>query len=327
MTLDTISLDFLRLPSPLELVDPDYKSCGVELYIKRDELIHPLINGNKWRKLSLTFHQALQNNKSTVLSFGGSFSNHLVAVACLAKQLNLKSIGVVRSHKPDEDNPTIKLLGALGMKMLFLSPSGYREMMKSENDSYQIDNKKDVIVIPEGGTNELGALGAMKIMKEVAEQTNKKFDFIVVSVGTGGTLAGISKNSPGDSIIYAMLPFKGVISQLEGHKWIDNIKNIEWINVSQKSRFGSYQHGVSSYINQFYKDYKILLDPIYTARAMRGLDESILAGRIPHGSKVLFIHTGGLQGIMGYNYFYSEKEKIEIPSDYQWLANPLTTFG
>jgi 1-aminocyclopropane-1-carboxylate deaminase len=214
------------------------------------------------------------------------------------------------------------------MHIIFKSPTEYKEEMNLHIMASCSKMNDEMLIVPEGGTNEKGVIGAMEIMQEVANQSAVKFDFIVVSVGTGGTLAGISKSSPKGSIIYAMSPFKSEITQIAGHEWLaSDHGSIQWINVSEKSKFGSYQSGVSDYINQFYNNYDILLEPIYTARAMSGLDKLILNGDVPKGSKMLFIHTGGLQGIMGYNYLHSDKACISIPQDYAWLANPLTTFG
>ena len=320
----------LQLPSRIDLVDSDYRGKGIKLYMKRDDLIHPWINGNKWRKLSLQVAHLSPDAPKLVLTYGGAFSNHLVAVAAYCYDQKMTCRGIIRSHTPEKadiNNPTIKLLTSMGMTLHYVDPKEYAQ----KNSGAQVQNilrdNAKTLIIPEGGTSELGAQGAKTIMEEVYQQTDIRFDSVVVSVGTGGTLAGITQSIDPRSRIIAMSPFKAKIEKLEGFQWMKQVGAIDWCNASEGLKFGGIQSAIADYINIFYSSYSILLDPIYTAKGMMYLDKLIDSGKFLSGSNVLFIHTGGLQGIMGYNYMSKNWQNINIPDDYIFLQSPWTTLG
>ena len=328
MMSDSI-FSLLNLPSQIDLVDSDYRYRGVKLYMKRDDLIHPWINGNKWRKLHLQVAQIATVDPELIITFGGAFSNHLVAVAAYCNAQKIRCMGIIRSHTPekvDYDNPTIKLLISMGMTLQLVNPNEYTQKDCGLTVKKILQEKANILIIPEGGTSELGAQGAITIMEEVYEQTDIHFDFVVVSVGTGGTLAGITQSINPQSRIIAMSPFKPEIERLMGFRWMNQVATIDWCNASGGLKFGGVQSSIATYINSFYINYGILLDPIYTAKGMMYLDQLIDSGNLS-GSNVLFIHTGGLQGIMGYNYMNKNREKIKIPEDYNFLQSPWTTLG
>lgn len=327
MTLDDMVHKYLNLPSPLELISDNYLNEGIELFFKRDDLIHPWICGNKWRKLQYNINHNLSRTEHIFLTFGGTFSNHLVALAAISYYLNVPSIGIVRSYKPDETNPTIRLLRSFQMELIFVLPSEYEILKNDLNALQDLTGQKQLVVIPEGGTNHLATLGVRHIYNEIILQHPEAFDIVAVCTGTGGTAAGLSQTIPDSTCLWVLSPFKSDITSVEGMNWIDQSKEIIWHNISGKVKFGHHQEGIGAYINQFYEKYNILLDPIYTARAMRFIDRLIMNQELNYGTRLLFIHTGGLQGILGHNYLYGEKDPISIPADYTWLTNPSITFG
>lgn len=321
--------EILQLPSPLELIDNNYRDKGVQLFIKRDDLIHPWINGNKYRKLNLNIASYYQERKEGIISFGGAFSNHLVALSCICHFLNIPFIAIVRSYDWDHNNPILKLLKQWGAELIPVHPKEYKLKEESALIKEIIKRNEYYMVIPEGGTNELAVKGTGSIWTEIGSQSEYVNDFITVcSAGTAGTFAGISNQMRDQSKLIVGSPFKADVTHLKGFAWLnDMIPLSQIVNVSNGKRFGKYDKDIVNYINTFYQEYGILLDPLYTAKTMYWLDQSIEERRFEPGSKIVFIHTGGLSGIIGYNYLHGDKQEIKIPSEYGHLSNPEITKG
>lgn len=285
---------------------------NVKLFIKREDLIHPLISGNKFRKLKYNLRQAKKDNFSTILTFGGAFSNHILAVASTGFENNLKTIGIIRGeellHKINE-NPTLKKAQELGMQFKFVSREEYR--VKNSNDF--IANLElefgSFYLLPEGGTNEL----AIKGCEEILTNEDKIFSHICCSIGTGGTISGIINASCDGQQIVGFPSLKGDFISNE----ISNFaKQSNW-NLVFDYHFGGYgkiTDELIRFINEFYVNYKIPLDPIYTGKMMFGIVDLIRNDYFPKGSKILAIHTGGIQGVKGMNVLLEkqQREKIQI---------------
>lgn len=295
----------LTLPSPVqELTRYSKRFSDIQLFIKRDDLIHPLICGNKWRKLKYNLHEFVRDDYESILSFGGAYSNHLVAIAAAGELLEVATIGIIRSYHKEVNNPTIELLRQKGMKVFFVHPDEYKQKERSLIIRSIIAQFDNAYVIEEGGTNLLAMKGVGEMMEEVIGDA-KDFSHVVLALGTGGTLAGVAQALKGTGKqIVAISPFKGGIKELEGFKYIDepSFKNIDIIPCFPQSRFGAYDVSIVDYIRSFNDCDNILLDPVYTVKVLMTTEHLINQGYFPLGSQILLIHTGGLQGIAGYEY-------------------------
>jgi 1-aminocyclopropane-1-carboxylate deaminase len=286
---------------------------NVELFIKREDLIHPLISGNKFRKLKYNIHQAKEENHSVLLTFGGAFSNHILAVASAGFENNFKTIGVIRGeellHKINE-NPTLKKAQELGMQFKFVSREDFR--VKDTKDFIANLHKEfgAFYLLPEGGTNDL----AIKGCEEILEDEDKIFTHICCAIGTGGTISGIINSSLAHQEIIGFPSLKGDFISNE----ISNFaKKSNWKIISDY-HFGGYgkiTEELIRFINEFYTKHKIPLDPIYTGKMMYGIDDLIKNNYFSKGSKILAIHTGGLQGIKGMNILLEKQKKETIHLD------------
>ncbi|WP_338376230.1 pyridoxal-phosphate dependent enzyme [uncultured Flavobacterium sp.] len=280
---------------------------NVELYIKREDLIHPLISGNKYRKLKYNLLQAKTENKTTLLTFGGAFSNHILAVASAGFENNFKTIGIVRGEElfdKIDQNPTLKKAQELGMQFKFVS----REEFRNKTTKAFLHNLKtefgDFYLLPEGGTNEL----AIKGCEEILTKEDEVFTHICCSIGTGGTISGIINSSLNSQQIVGFPSLKGDFISNEITNFV--VKS-NW-NVISEYHFGGYGKITDSlirFINDFNVQHDIPLDPIYTGKMMFGIDDLLKKDYFPKGSKILAIHTGGLQGIQGMNEMLKKQNK------------------
>lgn len=274
--------------------------------VKRDDLIHPYISGNKFRKLKYNLAQAEKEGKNTLLTFGGAFSNHISAVAAVGKEFGFRTIGVIRGEELVDKvngNPTLKFAKSCGMTFKFVT----REVFRNKVSESFIESLRrqfgDFYLIPEGGTNAL----AIKGCKEILSKTDDYYDYISCSVGTGGTISGIINASKSHQKIIGFPALKGGFLQEEISKFA---KNSNW-QLLPEYHFGGYAKinpELISFINQFKNDYKIPLDPIYTGKMMYGVMDLLRKGYFPEKSKILVIHTGGLQGIFGMNEVLKKRQ-------------------
>lgn len=267
----------------------------ISLQIKREDLLHPHISGNKFRKLKYNLLHAKATNQHTIVSFGGAFSNHILALAAAGKEYNVNTIGIIRGDELKSSyhqNPTLSLAESLGMKLLFVSRADYK---RKELSSIEFLLPDQYLIIPEGGTNEF----AIKGCEEILTTKDNDFDYICCAVGTGGTIAGIA-NRAGQN--QQVLGFPALKADLRST--VENLTQKRNWKLINEYHFGGYAKVSSklvNFINAFYKEYNVLLDPVYTGKTVFGVMDLIQKGYFPEHSKILIIHTGGLQGINGMN--------------------------
>ena len=278
-----------------------------QVYIKPEYLIHPYISGNKYRKLKYNLLEAKKRKHNTLLTFGGAFSNHIAAVAFAGKEYGFKTIGIIRGEElffKIESNPTLSFAKSCGMVFKFISRDQYK--LKSHDDF--CDSLKsefgDFYLIPEGGTNAL----AVKGCEEILTKDDQCFDFICCSIGTGGTISGLINSALPHQKIIGFPALKGDFLQEEIAKFVTN-KNWELITDYHFRGYAKVDDELIAFINQFKDLHTIPLDPIYTGKMMYGIYDLIEKGYFPKGSKILAIHTGGLQGIEGMNQKLKQQNK------------------
>lgn len=282
---------------------------SISVTIKREDLIHPFVSGNKFRKLKYNLLQAKEEKQETLLTFGGAYSNHIAAVAFAGKENGFKTIGIVRGDELRDKiatNPTLQFAQNCGMQFEFVSREEYR--LKSEISFLENLKHKygDFYLIPEGGTNEL----AIKGCEEILTKEDEQFNYICCPVGTGGTISGIINSVLPHQKVLGFPALKGDFLKEEIRSFVTTIPDENWELITEY-HFGGYgkvNQNLVSFINQFFENNSIPLDPIYTGKMVFGVMDSIAKDYFPAGSKILLIHTGGIQGIEGMNTKLRKKQ-------------------
>ncbi len=283
---------------------------NIKLYIKREDLIHPLVSGNKWRKLKYNMIEAHKMGVSSVLTFGGAFSNHIYATAAAGAACGINTIGVIRGEILEPLNPTLSEASGWGMKLVSISRQEFKKKTDGAFISVLEAKYGNFYLIPEGGSNTL----ALKGCAEIAA-ISQDFDYWCVSCGTGGTLAGLLSGLSNKEKVLGFPAIKGgefLESDIKSLLMNAKVKsNVPW-ELIHEYHFGGYAKitkELLDFINDFKTRFRILLDPIYTGKMMFGVLDMIKQGYFPLDSNILAIHTGGLQGITGIEEKYGIKIK------------------
>ncbi|MGI9552485.1 MAG: 1-aminocyclopropane-1-carboxylate deaminase/D-cysteine desulfhydrase [Aurantibacter sp.] len=286
---------------------PILKEKEVSLFMKREDLLHPIISGNKYRKLKYNLVEADRQGHDTLITFGGAFSNHIAATAVAGREFDFKTIGIIRGEEVAEnfmENPTLAMAREYGMRFKFISRTDYRK--KEEADFQQALEQEfgRFYLLPEGGTNAL----AIKGCAEILATSDVVFDVICCSVGTGGTVAGIINSTCTDQRVLGFSALKGDFLKEDIRKFA---YKENWDLVADY-HFGGYARvtpELVNFLNNFRKKVNIPLDPIYTGKMVFGILDMIRNDRFKPETKILAIHTGGLQGIDGINQVLKKKNE------------------
>lgn len=283
-------------------------STDPTIFMKREDLIHPFVSGNKYRKLKYNMLEAKRQGFGVLLTFGGAFSNHIAAVAVAGKIEGFKTIGIIRGEElygKISENFTLTFAQNSGMRLEFISRERYRD----KNELTFVQDLKikfgDFYLIPEGGTNKLGVKGCEEILTE----QDAVFDYICCAVGTGGTISGLINSSLPHQKILGFPVLKDDFLQDDIRKFA---KNNRWELIADY-HFGGYakiSKELIQFINTFYENNKISLDPVYTGKMTFGVMDLIQKGFFEKEVRILMIHTGGLQGIKGMN---DKLKKLQLP--------------
>lgn len=282
------------------------KKYGIELLLKREDEIHPFISGNKYRKLKYNIEEARKLNYKTMLTFGGAYSNHIAAVAFAGKEFGFKTIGIIRGDELRDkikNNPTLSFAEACGMQFKFVSRGLFRTKYTIEFVETLKEEFGEFYLLPEGGTNAL----AIKGCEEILTAEDADFDYICCSIGTGGTISGLINSSQPNQQILGFPALKGSFLKEDICKFVSKQN---WSLIA-KYHFGGYAKvntELIDFMNQFKQRNNIQLDPVYTGKMMFGIFNLLEKGYFSKGSKILAIHTGGLQGIIGMNKILKQKK-------------------
>lgn len=292
-------------PIPLqELNDPRIAPYGVRILVKRDDLIHPQISGNKWRKLKYNLAQATKLGKNTLLTFGGAYSNHILATAAAGKLAGLRTIGIIRGEEHLPLNSTLQYARDAGMELHYMDRNSYRDKNRPELQEQLRRQFGDFYLVPEGGSNAYAVKGCSEIITEIDED----FDYICCASGTGGTLAGIIAGLCGKKQAIGFAALKGAaflyndVEQLlesyavvSGRQEVTSYKN--W-QIELGYHFGGYAKTTPEllqFVEEFEQVNGFAIEPIYTGKMFFGLYDLIKQGVIVEGQRVVAIHTGGLR--------------------------------
>ncbi|MBA3972388.1 MAG: 1-aminocyclopropane-1-carboxylate deaminase/D-cysteine desulfhydrase [Bacteroidetes bacterium] len=288
----------ISISVPLQKIEADFlRSNDVHLFVYRLDQTHPNISGNKLFKLHYNLLKAKEQQKSTILTFGGAFSNHIAATAAAGKEQQFNTIGIIRGEKYPELNQTLVFAQSCGMELHYVTRELYKD--KERLDEF-VKNKfaeRNIYMIPEGGANDLGVKGC----KEITANIPGDFDIICCPCGTGTTLAGIilSLKKHQHAIGFQVLKADNYIYNEVQH-WLKENKSDQtnW-SINEQNHFGGYakvKAELMEFMKQFKNDTGIPLDQIYTGKMMFGIYDMIRKGELKKGSKVIALHTGGLQG-------------------------------
>jgi len=295
-----------QLPSPLQKIHhPICEQFGVELYVKRDDLIHSDISGNKWRKLKFNIEKLKQKKYDGILTFGGAYSNHIAATAKSGQLLNIPTIGIIRGDELNvTSNETLKKAHENGMDLVFVSRSKYSERYERIYHEELRAEYGNVLIVNEGGANFHGVLGCGEILSEIDFTP----DYIYTASGTGTTAAGLLMSSRTTKIISVPVfknggfikdDIKELLGQFQlGDELLNDKMDFLSLNVDAHfGGYGKYNKDLIDFINKFYMETNLKLDQIYTAKMMFALLEDIKSNKVERGSKIIALHTGGLQGL------------------------------
>jgi len=275
-------------------IDPitSFSSSVVESSILRLDKLHPIVSGNKWFKLRYYIEDAIANKATTIASFGGPYSNHLVALAFAAKENNLKSIGYVRATKEDALTPSLQEALAYGMQLEFMGRTHFQAI---KNDLLKANNKENAVYfIDEGGYGELGAKGAATILNEYC----KDYTTIIAAVGTGTMLAGLINAAEAHQNVIGIPVLKNEKSIESEIKTLlkDSTKPFTLVHNFHQGGYAKTNPALIAFMNQLWETEKIPSDIVYTGKLLMAVDSLLKENYFKAGTKLLVIHSGGLQG-------------------------------
>lgn len=289
MDISAFEKNYLQIPSPVvELFDPLWTEQNIRLFFKRDDLIHPTVSGNKWRKLKEYIRIAQDNPKKGIISFGGAYSNHLYALAYVAHILQIPCIGIVRGEELTwESNPYLKQMKSWGMELHFVDRTYYRK--KEIPATY---HEKDYWIIPEGGYSLTGILGMKELVQEIQE--NIQTNYLISAVGTGTTILGLAKYSKYNTIGILCLNNE---NEIEYH--IQELQlDLPQLHLTKDYVFGKYASNpkeLMEFCEAFQNQQNIPIEPTYTGKMMYGVYDLLKKKYFPEGSTLVCIHSGGIK--------------------------------
>lgn len=284
----------------VQIKEPLLEQRGVEVWLKREDLNHPLASGNKCRKLKYNLIEAKKQGHTKLLTFGGAYSNHIYAVAGVGKAEGFETIGVIRGEEHVELNPTLQFAKDQGMRFYYMDRSTYRKKESEEVIHLLKQLYGDVYLIPEGGTNELAIKGCTEIVPEISID----YDYLCCPMGTLGTLAGLIIGSTGKGTVLGFSIMKGRFEMDKIYELLTpqqyEAGDFLFIWDYHMGGYAKTKPELFDFMVEFEKKHGILLEPVYTGKMMYGIWQMVRSGFFKPGSKVVAIHTGGLQGRAGF---------------------------
>ncbi|MDX2195877.1 MAG: pyridoxal-phosphate dependent enzyme [Cytophagales bacterium] len=286
-------------------ISPEQRVCGhegdrrgIELMVKRDDLIHTHISGNKWRKLKYNLLHTVANDYDTILTFGGAYSNHIYATACAGNMFNINTIGIIRGDDPDIENTTLAYAASQGMKLDFVS----REYYKLKNEARVLKDLAQKYgtfwLIPEGGCNAEGMKGCQEMWSEI---DTSYYTHVIVPCGTGATMAGLIAAAPDAVNVIGISVLKGGFMKAAVRNLLNtyfHTQHESW-EVIENYHFGGYaktNEMLNIFLEHFHNSNDFKIEHVYSGKMFFAIFEMIKSGYFPEGSRILAIHTGGLRG-------------------------------
>ena len=299
------------MQGPLQqLQHPLLQQHELTLWVKREDLLHPHISGNKWRKLKYNLHEAKAQGKETIVTFGGAYSNHIAATAAAGAEFGFKTIGIIRGEEHLPLNPTLQFATEQGMELHYISRELYRHKSEPTFLAELAEKYNHPYLVPEGGTNQLAVKGCTEIVDDITIN----FDVVCCASGTGGTIAGIIAGLAGEKQVLGFPALKGggfleeEIAQLVYNYSGVNYSNWQLITDYHFGGYAKVKPELIEFIREFQEQHNIPLEPVYTGKMFYGLFDLISKGYLAKGTRIVAVHTGGLQGNAG----FKERLGIEV---------------
>ena len=294
---------------PLQKIEESiFKEKGIELFVLREDLIHPEISGNKWRKLKYNVQEAKNKGFSKLITYGGAYSNHIAATAAAGRDYGIETIGIIRGEETLPLNNTLQIAANNGMKFKYVSRSFYRDKKYQSTFLEELKHEfGDFYLVPEGGSNAFAVKGCTGIKNNITID----FDVITCANGTGGTIAGIIASLDNSKEIIGFPALKGgafLVNDIQrllsdySMKFDATIENNNW-KLNTDFHFGGYgkiNQELVDFVNDFQLKHHIPLDLVYTGKMMFGIYQLIKTTNQLNGKKIVAVHTGGLQGNTGF---------------------------
>lgn len=287
-----------------------WEAQGIALWVKREDLLHPTISGNKWRKLKYNLEEAKRLQHDTLLTFGGAYSNHIAAVAAAGQEFGFKTIGIIRGEEHLPLNPTLSFATLAGMELHYVSREAYRQKTDPVYLAQLTEQFNQPYLIPEGGTNSLAVQGCTEIVANIPID----YDYLCCASGTGGTLAGIIAGLDGRKQALGFPALKGgdfLREEIEQLVYRYNGQHYDNWQLITEYHFGGYakvKPELLDFMRHFQQEHNLPLEPVYTGKMFYGLVDLIQKGFFPKGSRIVAVHTGGLQGNAG----FKERLGVEV---------------
>jgi 1-aminocyclopropane-1-carboxylate deaminase/D-cysteine desulfhydrase-like pyridoxal-dependent ACC family enzyme len=297
------------LIQPLE--EPEAARRHIRLLLLRDDLAHPALPGNKWRKLKYNLGEARRQGHHTLLTFGGAFSNHIAAVAAGGRLTGLRTIGGIRGEEAEPLNPTLARATADGMQLRYLDRETFRHKQDAGFLRGLLRETGPAYVIPEGGSNALALPGCAELVTELAAEIN--FDYLCVACGTGGTLAGLLTGlAPHQQAVgIAALKNGGFLRAAIDTLTLAGVgrtyANYDLRTEYHLGGYARFSPELLAFIERFQGRHGVLLDPIYASKLLFGVLDLLRQDYFASGSTVVAVHTGGLQGWAGFRQRFGHR--------------------
>ncbi|WNC68145.1 pyridoxal-phosphate dependent enzyme [Thalassotalea nanhaiensis] len=285
-----------------QIFHPRFKEHSVEVFVKRDDLIHPIISGNKWRKLKYNLLSAQELGYQQILSFGGAFSNHIHALAFACSQHNLQSVGIIRGEEQYQHNFTLSWAKHWQMELKFVDRLTYKQRSNTEYLEQLQSEYPNAFIVPEGGSNQLALPGMGEVITELNEQI--EYDYLFTPVGSGGTIAGLVKADKNQHKILgvAVLKQQGYLTDEVNTLLEDSAEEYnKWqiLNQFHRGGYGKYMPEDAARIIEFSQTTGVPFEPVYSGKMVLALLDLLEQGYFEAGAKIMLLHTGGLQGLGG----------------------------
>lgn len=289
--------------SPLQKIEHGLlKRKGIHLYVKRDDLLHPLVSGNKFRKIKYNLEEALRLGKTKILSFGGAYSNHIYSLAAAGNRSGIDTVGIIRGEElSGKFNPTLSFSQSQGMQLHYISREDYRKKDTPEFIESLHQKFGDFYLLPEGGTNKFALKGCAELLDEI----DIEFDYISCACGTGGTISGIisaakeTQQVLGFSVLKEEGYMEKQISDLLNETKVLPKSNFKINHDFHFGGYGKITKELVLFMEQFEEQTGIKTDPVYTGKMFFGIFTLIEKGFFGEGQTIIAVHSGGLQGLLG----------------------------
>ena len=298
------------MPKPLSVLQkiqhPLFDKHDVVVQVKRDDLLHNIISGNKWRKLKYNLEHLKTKNYHGALTFGGSYSNHIHAFAFACYQQKIPCIGVIRGEAQYADNFTLSWARRWGMQCHFVDRKTYRRRFETDFINELNELYPEYFIIPEGGSNKLAIPGVAEVITELSQQAD--FDTLMTPVGSGGTLAGLIS---GDTIansrhhrilgVAVLKQADYLVAEIQKLLTSQGLLHNNWQLLTEFHRggYGRFSAGDAARIIAFNQQTGVTFEPVYSGKMVLALLDLLEQGYFKPKERIVLLHTGGLQGLGG----------------------------